>query len=175
MLAFAQGNAPEVGIARKSGAGGSEQAAIGTPLDAIAKASIGRGWKAIEQCIACCIPDVDGITGIVGGGRAPDTQRNGRIRRDRGGASAPGLALHRSRASLCLHRLRHVAAVASCGGRQAARIVGRCGIGERDVVMHGAAATRLKESREIELAALVSPEVRGVIARRGIELVNYRI
>jgi predicted glycoside hydrolase/deacetylase ChbG (UPF0249 family) len=37
-----------------------------------------------------------------------------------------------------------------------------------------AAATRLKESREIELAALVSPEVRSVIGRRGIELVNYR-
>ena len=34
--------------------------------------------------------------------------------------------------------------------------------------------TRLKESREIELAALVSPEVRDVIERRGIELTNYR-
>jgi len=38
-----------------------------------------------------------------------------------------------------------------------------------------AATTRLKESREIELAALVSPEVRSVIERRGIELVNYRV
>ena len=37
------------------------------------------------------------------------------------------------------------------------------------------AATRLKESREIELAALVSPEARRVIEQRGIELVNYRI
>ena len=37
-----------------------------------------------------------------------------------------------------------------------------------------AAATRLKESREIELAALVAPEVRRVIERRGIQLVNYR-
>jgi predicted glycoside hydrolase/deacetylase ChbG (UPF0249 family) len=37
-----------------------------------------------------------------------------------------------------------------------------------------AAATRLKESREIELAALVSPEVRSAIERRGIELANYR-
>jgi predicted glycoside hydrolase/deacetylase ChbG (UPF0249 family) len=37
-----------------------------------------------------------------------------------------------------------------------------------------AAATRLKESRQIELAALVSPGVRSVIERRGIELVNYR-
>lgn len=36
-----------------------------------------------------------------------------------------------------------------------------------------AANTRLKESREIELAALVSPEVREVIERRGIRLVNY--
>jgi predicted glycoside hydrolase/deacetylase ChbG (UPF0249 family) len=36
-----------------------------------------------------------------------------------------------------------------------------------------AAATRLKESREMELAALVSPAVRAVIERRGIELVNY--
>lgn len=37
-----------------------------------------------------------------------------------------------------------------------------------------AATTRLKESREMELAALVSPEVRSVIERRRIELVNYR-
>jgi predicted glycoside hydrolase/deacetylase ChbG (UPF0249 family) len=37
-----------------------------------------------------------------------------------------------------------------------------------------AAATRLKESREIELAALLAPEVRRTIERRGIELVNYR-
>lgn len=36
------------------------------------------------------------------------------------------------------------------------------------------AATRLKQSRELELAALVSPEVRDAIAKRGIELVNYR-
>ena len=36
-----------------------------------------------------------------------------------------------------------------------------------------AAKTRLKESREIELAALVSPEVRDVIERRGIQLVDY--
>lgn len=36
------------------------------------------------------------------------------------------------------------------------------------------AATRLKESREVELAALVSPGVRRAIERRGIELVNYR-
>ena len=37
-----------------------------------------------------------------------------------------------------------------------------------------AAATRLKESREMELAALLSPEVRKVMERRRIELVNYR-
>jgi chitin disaccharide deacetylase len=37
-----------------------------------------------------------------------------------------------------------------------------------------AAETRLKESREMELAALVSPEVRAVIERRGIQLANYR-
>jgi predicted glycoside hydrolase/deacetylase ChbG (UPF0249 family) len=37
-----------------------------------------------------------------------------------------------------------------------------------------AAATRLKESRAVELAALTSNEVRAVIARRGIKLVNYR-
>ena len=36
------------------------------------------------------------------------------------------------------------------------------------------ASTRLKESREIELAALVSPETRQVIEQRGIELTNYR-
>jgi predicted glycoside hydrolase/deacetylase ChbG (UPF0249 family) len=37
-----------------------------------------------------------------------------------------------------------------------------------------AASTRLKESREIELAALTSREARQTIARRGIELVSYR-
>ena len=37
-----------------------------------------------------------------------------------------------------------------------------------------AAATRLKESRETELAALLSPETRAVIERRGIQLLNYR-
>ena len=36
------------------------------------------------------------------------------------------------------------------------------------------AKTRLKKSREIELAALVSAEVRAVIERRCIELTNYR-
>ena len=38
-----------------------------------------------------------------------------------------------------------------------------------------AATTRLKESREIELAALVSREARDVIERRGIKLVSYSI
>jgi predicted glycoside hydrolase/deacetylase ChbG (UPF0249 family) len=37
-----------------------------------------------------------------------------------------------------------------------------------------AAATRLKSSRQIELAALLSPDVRKTIERRGIELINYR-
>ena len=36
------------------------------------------------------------------------------------------------------------------------------------------ARTRLKESRERELAALVAPEVREALVRNGIELVNYR-
>jgi predicted glycoside hydrolase/deacetylase ChbG (UPF0249 family) len=36
------------------------------------------------------------------------------------------------------------------------------------------AATRLKESREVELAALISPGVRSVLEQRGIELVNFR-
>jgi len=36
------------------------------------------------------------------------------------------------------------------------------------------APTRLKESRAIELAALTSGEVRDVVQRRGIQLVNYR-
>jgi chitin disaccharide deacetylase len=36
------------------------------------------------------------------------------------------------------------------------------------------ASTRLKESREVELRALLSPGVRGAIERRGIQLVNYR-
>jgi predicted glycoside hydrolase/deacetylase ChbG (UPF0249 family) len=44
---------------------------------------------------------------------------------------------------------------------------GRCGPALR------AAPTRLKESREEELAALVAPEVRDAMARHGIELVNY--
>jgi predicted glycoside hydrolase/deacetylase ChbG (UPF0249 family) len=37
-----------------------------------------------------------------------------------------------------------------------------------------AASTRLKESRQTELAALLSPEVRKAIGQRGIELVNFR-
>jgi len=44
---------------------------------------------------------------------------------------------------------------------------GRCGPELRQ------ATTRLKESREIELAALLSPDVRRTIRQRGIELVNY--
>ena len=36
-----------------------------------------------------------------------------------------------------------------------------------------AAATRLKESRKIELAALLSPGIRRIIEQRGIELVNF--
>jgi predicted glycoside hydrolase/deacetylase ChbG (UPF0249 family) len=45
---------------------------------------------------------------------------------------------------------------------------GRCGPALRQ------ARTRLKESREHELEALVSPEARAALARHGIELVNYR-
>jgi len=45
---------------------------------------------------------------------------------------------------------------------------GRCG----ESLRH--AATRLKESRERELEALVAPEVRTAMERNGIELVNYR-
>lgn len=45
---------------------------------------------------------------------------------------------------------------------------GRCG----EPLRH--ARTRLKESREQELAALVAPEVREALVRNGIELVNYR-
>jgi predicted glycoside hydrolase/deacetylase ChbG (UPF0249 family) len=44
---------------------------------------------------------------------------------------------------------------------------GRCGPALR------AAPTRLKESREEELAALLAPQVREAMARNGIELVNY--
>ena len=46
-------------------------------------------------------------------------------------------------------------------------IPGRCGEALR------AARTRLKESREAELEALVAPEVRAAMVRHGIELVNY--
>ena len=35
------------------------------------------------------------------------------------------------------------------------------------------ARTRLKESREDELSALIAPEVRQALERNGIELVNY--
>jgi predicted glycoside hydrolase/deacetylase ChbG (UPF0249 family) len=44
---------------------------------------------------------------------------------------------------------------------------GHCGPGLR------AARTRLKESREEELAALLAPEVRAAMLHHGIELVNY--
>lgn len=37
-----------------------------------------------------------------------------------------------------------------------------------------AARTRLKESREIELSALIDPGIRRILEQRGIELVNYR-
>jgi hopanoid biosynthesis associated protein HpnK len=46
---------------------------------------------------------------------------------------------------------------------------GHCGAALR------AARTRLKESREQELAAMVAPEVRSAVERNSIELVNYRI
>lgn len=36
-----------------------------------------------------------------------------------------------------------------------------------------AAGTRLVQSREVELQALISPEVRNLITRRGIELISY--
>ena len=45
---------------------------------------------------------------------------------------------------------------------------GRCGAALRQ------AHTRLKASREQELEALISPEVRAALARNAIELVNYR-
>jgi predicted glycoside hydrolase/deacetylase ChbG (UPF0249 family) len=45
---------------------------------------------------------------------------------------------------------------------------GRCGAALRQ------AHTRLKESREQELEALLSPEARAALSRHGIELVNYR-
>jgi len=45
---------------------------------------------------------------------------------------------------------------------------GRCGAALR------AARTRLKESREHELEALIAPETRAAVERNGIELVSYR-
>jgi predicted glycoside hydrolase/deacetylase ChbG (UPF0249 family) len=45
---------------------------------------------------------------------------------------------------------------------------GRCGEALRN------ARTRLKESREHELEALVAREVREALERNGIKLVNYR-
>jgi predicted glycoside hydrolase/deacetylase ChbG (UPF0249 family) len=45
---------------------------------------------------------------------------------------------------------------------------GRCG-----ATLRGA-RTRLKESRQRELDALIAPEVRNALVRNGIELVNYR-
>jgi len=47
-----------------------------------------------------------------------------------------------------------------------------CHPGRLGPELHGA-ATRLKESREIELAALLSPAIRRILEQRGIELVNY--
>ena len=44
---------------------------------------------------------------------------------------------------------------------------GRCGAALRN------ARTRLKESREEELQALIAPEVRQALDRNGIQLVNY--
>jgi predicted glycoside hydrolase/deacetylase ChbG (UPF0249 family) len=37
-----------------------------------------------------------------------------------------------------------------------------------------AAATRLRESRAVELAALLSPDVRRLVGQRGIQLTDYR-
>ena len=45
---------------------------------------------------------------------------------------------------------------------------GKCGSALRQ------ARTRLKESREAELAALTSPDVKAALERAGVELVNYR-
>lgn len=45
---------------------------------------------------------------------------------------------------------------------------GKCGPALRQ------ARTRLKESREAELAALTAPEVKAALERAGVELVNYR-
>jgi chitin disaccharide deacetylase len=45
---------------------------------------------------------------------------------------------------------------------------GRC----REPLRH--ARTRLKESREEELAALTAPETRRALEEFGVELVNYR-
>jgi predicted glycoside hydrolase/deacetylase ChbG (UPF0249 family) len=48
-----------------------------------------------------------------------------------------------------------------------------CHPGRHGEALHNA-PTRLKESREAELAALTAPEVREAVKRAGIELVNYR-
>ena len=53
---------------------------------------------------------------------------------DRGAAPACRAALHRSGPSLCLHRLRHAAAVAQGRRGQAARARRRRGIGQRDAL-----------------------------------------
>ena len=45
---------------------------------------------------------------------------------------------------------------------------GRCGDDLRS------ARTRLKESREEELRALIAPEVRAALAQAGVKLVSYR-
>jgi predicted glycoside hydrolase/deacetylase ChbG (UPF0249 family) len=44
---------------------------------------------------------------------------------------------------------------------------GKCGAALRQ------ARTRLKESRENELAALTAPEVKAALERAGVELINY--
>ena len=63
--------------------------------------------------------------------------------------------------------LVHLLAVLPEGSTELMCHPGRCGPALRN------SRTRLKESREEELQALVAPEVRDALARNGIQLVNY--
>jgi len=98
--------------------------------------------------------------------------------------AAPGL--RRKIAARGLRTTEHFAGFAMTGkfgAAELAGLVGRLSAGVTEFMCHPgyctselrAARTRLKESRERELEALTSPQVREALTRAGVELVNYRM
>ena len=102
-------------------------------------------------------------------------------------SDALGLMRRRFHRVLARHGCRttdHFAGFQITGRFRAAELVVLMGVipeGSTELMVHPghcggalrAARTRLKESREAELAALVAPEVREAVRRHEIELVNY--